>query len=202
MRYQDHPEGRCDQDIKAMKEELEKIRERALEVFAHYEKTKAAIREEVRKEYTRTIRHLENERTHREGIIKENIARIDKLQNKIESMRNEILGLETKSKLWEHECARICDIYHRTIGHYSNPGLIEVQLQVISEYTDALIRFVKVHMWGKDTLDMAHVYRESITKKMRELVLEIEKCIKEDISPDSAGKNVSALSEKTLHDPA
>lgn len=202
MRYQDHPEGRCDQDIRAMKEELEKIRERALEVFAHYEKTKAAIREEVRKEYTRTIRHLENERTYREGIIKENITRIDKLQNKIESMGNEILGLETKSKLWEHECARICDIYHRTIGHYSNPGLIEVQLQVISEYTDALIRFVKVHMWGKDTLDMVHVYRESITKKMRELVLEIEKCIKEDISADSAGKNVSALSEKTLHDPA
>ncbi len=201
MRYQGNDKDPSGQKIKAMKEELEKVKERALEVLANYEKTKGAIREDVKKEYARTTRHLENERARRESIIKDKIVQIDKLQNKIESLNNEILGLESKSKLWEHECARVCDVYHSMVRHYSNPGLVEVQLQVISEYTDALVRFVGGHKWGKDAADMARTYRDSIFKKLQDLVREIENDQEEDISLNSARRNVAGTSGKDILSP-
>lgn len=196
MRYQERVVNHSGNEVKAMREELEKVKERALEVLARYEKTKAAVREDVKKEYARTIQHFENERTRREGVIKEKIDQIDTLQNKVESLNNTILGLESKNKLWEHECARIYDAYQRTVRNYSNPGLIEVQLQVISEYTDSLIRFVGGHRWGKATIEMANAYRDSIMKKMDELVHEIGKTQEKNISLDSARKNVSDLQGK------
>lgn len=196
MRYQERVMNHSGNEVKAMREELEKVKERALEVLARYEKTKAAVREDVKKEYARTIQHFENERTRREGVIKEKIDQIDKLQNKVESLNNTILGLESKNKLWEHECARIYDAYQRTVRNYSNPGLIEVQLQVISEFTDSLIRFVGGYRWGKATIEMANAYRDSILKKMDELVHEIGKAQEKNISLDSARKNVSDLQGK------
>lgn len=177
-----------------MNEELEKIKERALEVLARYEKTKSAIREDIKKEYARTIRHFENERTRREVIIKEKIDRIDELQARIESLNNEIYGLKSKNKLWEHECARIFDAYHRTVRYYSNPGLIEVQLQVISEYIDALARFVAGHRWDRETIEMVSAYRDSISNKIHDLVSEIAKAREEDICLDSAKQNVTGFS--------
>jgi len=173
--------------------ELESIKEKALQVLANYEKTKAAIRKEVRKEYASTIRHLENERAGREGVVKDKMIEIDRLETRIQSLNNEVFGLQSRSKLWEHECARISDVYHRTVLYYSNPGLIEVQLQVISEYTDALIRFVGAHKWGKDTVDMAWKYCNSIHEKLHTLVREIEMHPEEDTSLASARKNVDAV---------
>ncbi len=196
MKYQKRVKDHSGNEVKAMKEELEKVKERAFEVLARYEKTKAAVREGVKKEYARTIRHFENERTQREGIIKEKIDQIDKLQDKVKSLSNTILGLESKNKLWEHECARIYDAYQRTIRNYSNPGLIEVQLQVISEYIDSLIRFVGGHRWEEKTIEMANAYRDSILKKMDKLVHEIWHAQEKDISLDSARKNVSGLPGK------
>lgn len=150
--------------------ELEDIKERALKVLANYEKTKAAIKKEVRKEYATEIRHLENERLQRERVVKEKMIEIDRLESRIESLNNEVFGFRSKSKLWEHECARISDVYHRTVMYYSNPGLVEVQLQVILEYADALIRFVGVQKWDRDTVLMAERYRDSIHTKLHEIV--------------------------------
>ena len=173
-----------------LKEEMESIRERAKELLANYEKTKTAIRKEVAKEYARTIRDLQNERAVRENVVKNKMIEIGELKDRIGSLNNRIFGLESKSKLWEHECARISDAYHRMVRSYSNPGLVEVQMQVILEYTDALIRFARGHRWGKDTVDMAIRYRDSIQDKLRELISEIDNNREEDLSLDSARKHV------------
>lgn len=173
--------------------ELESIRERALEVLANYRRTKAVIRKEVRKEYATEIRHLENERSRREMVIKEKMAEIDRLRDTIGSLNNEVFGLRSKSKLWEHECARISDTYHRTVLYYSNPGLVEVQLQVISEYIDALARFVAVHKWDRDTLNMAERYRDSIHAKLDKVIHGIDMNPKEDTSLVSARNNINTV---------
>lgn len=179
-------------DSTAATRELESIRERALEVLAHYKKNKTVIRREVRKEYASAIRHLEKERAQRESIIKDKMLMIDELEARIESLDNEVFGLRSRSKLWEHECARISDVYHRTVLYYSNPGLVEVQLQVISEYTDALIRFVRAHKWDKDTVIMAQRYCDSLYTKLRDLVRDITINPLEDTSLASARKHTDA----------
>lgn len=176
--------------------EMEDLRERALEVIACYERTKSAVRKEVRKEFIREIQILEQERTGRERIIKEKMVEIDNLQTKIESLSNSMFGLQSKSKFWEHECARISEAYYRTVAYYSNPGLVEVQLQVISEYTDALVRFVGSHRWQKETVDMAKKYRDSICKKIDRIVHEIKTNITDDVSIASMQKNVEAASRE------
>lgn len=173
--------------------DLESIRERALEILANYRKTKAVIRKEVRKEYANEIRHLENERSQRETVIKQKMVEIDRLHEKIESLNNEVFGLRSKSKLWEHECARISDTYHRTVLYYSNPGLVEVQLQVISEYIDALARFVSAHKWDRNTMAMAETYRDSIHARLHEVIRGIDMNSKDDASLISARMNIDAV---------
>jgi hypothetical protein len=121
------------------------------------------------------------------------MVEIDRLQERIGSLNNEVFGLRPKSKLWEHECARISDTYHRTVLYYSNPGLVEIQLQVISEYVDALVRFVTVHKWDRETADMAEKYCDSIHAKLREVVRGIDMSPKEDTSLVSARKNVNTM---------
>lgn len=185
--------GKARIDDAAAARELESIRERALKVLANYEKTRAVVKKEVRKEYATEIRHLENERSQRERVIKEKMIEIDRLEERIGSLNNEVFGLRSKSKLWEHECARISDVYNRTVLYYSNPGLVEVQLQVISEYTDALIRFVRAHKWDSDTVNMAKRYRDSIHAKLHEVVRGIDMNPKEDTSLVSARKNIDAV---------
>lgn len=176
--------------------EGEDLRERALEVIACYERTKSAIRKEVRKEFVREIQRSEKERASRERIIKEKMTEIDGLQAKIESLNNSMYGLQSKSKLWEHECARISEAYYRTVAYYSNPGLVEVQLQVISEYADALVRFVGSHKWQKETIDMAKKYRDSICEKINLIVHDIKTNITDDVSIASTQKNVEAASRE------
>ena len=85
----------------------EKIKERALKALAYYEKTKSAIRKEVRKEVARELQGFEEERNRREQVIREKMIAIDNLEEKILSLNTAIYGLESKSKLWVHECARI-----------------------------------------------------------------------------------------------
>jgi hypothetical protein len=189
-----HSAGRDNGDkATATAAELESIRERALKVLARYEKTKAVIRKEVKKEHAAEIRHLEKERLQRENVVKQKMSEIEGLEEKIQSLNNEVFGLRSKSKLWEHECARISDAYHRMVMYYSNPGLVEVQLQVISEYTDALVRFVRAHKWDRDTMNMAERYRESIHAKLHEVVRGIDMNPKEDTSLVSARKNIDTV---------
>ncbi|MBP1747736.1 MAG: hypothetical protein H6Q52_275 [Deltaproteobacteria bacterium] len=178
------------------KAEMETLRERALEVIACYERTKSTIRKEVRKEFGREIHKFEEERAKREKIVKDKMIEIDSLEAKIESLNNSLYGLQSKSKLWEHECARISEAYHRTVMYYSNPGLVEVQLQVISEYADALVRFVGSHKWERDTVDMAEKYRDSICKKMNEIAHEISMNLMDELSIASTQKNIEAASQE------
>jgi len=172
------------------------IRERALKAIAFYTRTKSVIRKEVRKEFMREIKTFEEERGRREKIVKEKMMEIENLEGKIESLNNTMYGLRSKSKLWEHECARISEAYHRTVMFYSNPGLVEVQLQVILEYAEALVRFVGSHKWDKDTLDMAQSFRDTIGAKMNRIVHEIKMNIMDDTSIASAQKNIEAASQE------
>ena len=176
--------------------DTEDIRERALAVIACYKRTKSAIRKEVRKEFMREIRAFEKERGGREKVIKEKMIKIESLEAKVESLNNTMYGLQSKSKLWEHECARISEAYRRTVMYYSNPALVEVQFQVILEYADALVRFVGSHKWEKGTRDMARTFRDSICVKMDQVVHEINSNIMDDISIASAQKNIEAASQK------
>lgn len=172
------------------------IRERALEAIACYTRTKSVIRKEVKKEFIREIRTFEDERARREKIVKEKMTEIETLEAKIESLNNTMYGLRSRSKLWEHECARISEAYQRTVMFYSNPALVEVQLQVILEYAGALVRFVGSHKWDKDTLDMAQNFRDAIDAKMTRIVHEINMNIMDDTSIASAQKNIEAASQE------
>lgn len=171
--------------------DVQEIKQKAIEVLSHYEKTRSAIRKEIRREYARQLDQFEKERIKREKIIKEKMLSIENLESRIESLNNTIFGLRSRGKLWEHECARISDAYHRTIMHYANPGLVEVQLQVISEYTDALLRFVGIHKWDDDTVRMAQEYGRSICSKIDELVQVIDSNTQEKISLVAAQQNIA-----------
>jgi hypothetical protein len=176
--------------------EIEELRERALEVISCYERTKSAIRKEVRKEFGRELKRFEEERAGRENVVRQKMAEIDNLQGKIESLSNSLYGLKSKSKLWEHECARISEAYYSTVLYYSNPGLVEVQLQVIAEYADALARFVASHKWQKDTASMAEEYCDAVCRKMDRIVQEIKINLIEDISISSTKRNIEARSQE------
>jgi hypothetical protein len=69
----------------------------------------------------------------------------------------------------EHECARYL-IPTQDGPVLFEPGLVEIQLQVVSEYVDALVRFVSVHKWDRETADMAEKYCDSIHAKLREVI--------------------------------
>ncbi len=175
---------------------MENIKERALDAIASYEKTKSDIRKEVRKEFARELHGFEQERVRREKIVKDKMMEIDSLEAKIQSLNNTIYGLRSKSKLWEHECARISEAYCKTIAYYSNPGLVEVQLQVILEYADALIRFVACHRWDRDTVYMAQRYRDSINEKINRIVHQIDANLADDTSVASVQKNTETGSKE------
>lgn len=182
----------CTEDISM--DGTDDIKERALEVIACYTRSKSVIRKEVKKEFAGLIKTFEEERGCREKIIKEKMTEIENLQAKIESLNNTLYGLRSRSKLWEHECARISEAYRKTVILYSNPGLVEVQLQVILEYAGALERFVGSHKWDGETLDMAQKFRESIRAKIDSIVHEIAANIMDDTSIASAQKNIEAES--------
>ncbi|MEN6615426.1 MAG: hypothetical protein ABFD12_02625 [Syntrophorhabdus sp.] len=75
------------------------IKERAIEVLSQYEKTRSAIRKEIRREYTRQLKQFEKERLKREKIVKEKMNFIEHLESRIESLNNTIFGLRSRSKL-------------------------------------------------------------------------------------------------------
>jgi len=97
--------------------------------------------------------------------------------------------------LWELECHRLAEQYNKTVQHYSNPALVEVQLQVISELVEALIRFVKNHKWDEDTLKMADRYRKELDEQMVRLSKEIRTNQKEVLTAEGARNNVEKALE-------
>jgi hypothetical protein len=172
-------------------ESIQSIKEKAREVLSAYEKTKSAIRKEVKREYARELALFEREREQREAVVKEKMVCVERLESQLESLNNKIYGLQSKSKLWEHECARISEAYRRTIMHYSNPGLVEAQLHVILEYADALIRFVGVHKWDRSTVLVAEEYCKSIYEKLLRLVHVIDANAQDDISLVASRKTIA-----------
>ncbi|MHB8110778.1 MAG: hypothetical protein ACYDHW_12195 [Syntrophorhabdaceae bacterium] len=170
---------------------IQSIKEKAREILSAYEKTKSAIRKEVKREYARELALFEKERQQREAVVKEKIVCVERLESQLESLNNRIYGLQSKSKLWEHECARISEAYRRTMMHYSNPGLVEAQLQVILEYADALIRFVGVHKWDRSTVIVAEEYCKSIYEKLLRVVHVIDANKEDDMSLVTARKTIA-----------
>jgi ParB family chromosome partitioning protein len=133
--------------LKKNGQELEEIRERAKNTLARYEKNKEQITKEVRSEFEKEIADLGKERERREAAVKAKQDEISRLNGEMESLKNRIYGFDSQVALWRHEIARVSEVYNNTVGYYSNPALLEVQLQVISEFVEALVRFSECHKW-------------------------------------------------------
>ena len=127
--------------------ELEEIRERARDTLARYEKNKEQITKEVKKEVEKELKDLKKERETREAAMKAKQDEIAALNGEIETLNNRIYGYDSQVALWRHEIARVSEMYDKNIAYYSNPALIEVQLQVISEFVESLVRFSECHKW-------------------------------------------------------
>lgn len=72
--------------------------------------------------------------------------------------------------LWRHEIARVSELCNHNIAYYSNPALLEVQLQVISECVESLVRFSECHKWDGEAARTVERYQKSIDDLLRKLV--------------------------------
>ena len=61
-----------------------------------------------------------------------------------------------------HEIVRVAEKYDKDIASYSNPALIEIQLQVISEFVESLVRFSGCHKWDAEASQTVEKYHTSI----------------------------------------
>ncbi len=95
---------------------------------------------------------------------------IAELNGEIETLKNRIYGYEAQVALWRHEIARVSEKYDKNIAYYSNPALIEIQLQVISEFVESLVRFSGCHKWDAEALKTVEKYRKSIGDLLEKLV--------------------------------
>jgi ParB-like chromosome segregation protein Spo0J len=174
---------------------LEEIRERARDTLARYEKTKEQITKEVKKEIEKQIEDLEKERETRETAMKAKQGEIAQLNGEIETLNNRIYGYDSQVALWKHEVARVSELYDKSVAYYSNPALIEVQLQVISEFVESLVRFSKCHMWDAEASRTVTRYRKSISDSMEKLDEHVKSRQKEVVSVQESEKAVAARTE-------
>lgn len=186
---------KAEEELKENNRTVENLKTEVKKKLEELEEKKGTITVEVRKEFQSEIQVLVKERETREAAIKAKQDEISSLNQSISSLKNNIEGLESKSKLWELECHRLAEQYNKTVQHYSNPALIEVQLQVISELVEALIRFVKNHKWDEDTLKMADRYRKELDEQMVRLSKEIRTNQKEVLTAEGARHNVEKALE-------
>ena len=66
------------------------------------------------------------------------------------------------------------ETYNKSIAYYSNPALIEIQLQVISEFVEALVRFSECHQWDAEASRTVEKYHKSIGELLRKLVKQVK----------------------------
>ena len=177
--------------------ELEEIRKRAKDTLSRYEKNKEQITKEVKKEVEKELEDLQKERETREAAMKAKQDQIETLNGEIESLNNRIYGYDAQAALWRHEIARVSETYNKSIAYYSNPALIEIQLQVISEYVEALVRFSECHQWDAEASRTAEKYDKSIGELLRKLVKQVKAHQKEALSLEESEKAVAA--QKEMH---
>ena len=151
---------KAEEALKKNSEELEKIRERAEDTLATYEKNREEITEEVTKEFENELKELVKERETREAAVKAKQDEIAELNGQIETLKNRVYGYEAQAALWRHEIARVTEKYDKDIAYYSNPALIEIQLQVISEFVESLVRFSECHKWDAEASKTVEKYRQ------------------------------------------
>jgi len=179
-------------------EELVEIRERAEKTLAKYEKNKEQITKEVKKEVEKELEDLKKERETREAAIKAKQDKIAELNGEIESFKNRIYGYESQVALWRHEIARVSELYNHNIAYYSNPALLEVQLQVISEYVESLVRFSECHKWDGEAARTVERYQKSIDDLLRKLVQRVKANQKEAVSLEESEKTIAAQKDGNL----
>ena len=176
------------QDEKA----LDEIRKKVEDAIAKYEREKEQIPEEKRKAVEESLAGLEKERKKREAVVRAKHKEISALEGKIQVLNNTIYGLISEAALWRHEVARVSETYNYTIAYYSNPALLEVQLQVISEYVESLIRFARCHKWGEEALFTVEKYDRSIGAFLQDLIREVQGGQKEVLSVERSEITVAA----------
>lgn len=186
---------KAEEALKTNGQELEKIRERAKSELARYEKNKEQITREVKSGFEKELTDLGKERERREAVVKAKEKQIAELNGKIESLNNTIYGYDSQVALWRHEIARVSETYNNTVGYYSNPALLEVQLQVISEYVEALVRFSECHKWDADAVKTVEKYHKSIGDLLQKLVRQVRAHQKEVVSLEKSEKAVAAQGE-------
>jgi ParB-like chromosome segregation protein Spo0J len=172
--------------------ELEKIRERAETTLARYEKNKEEITKEVKREVEKELEDLKKERETREAAIKAKQDEIAALNGEIESFKNRIYGYDSQVALWRHEIARVSELYNHSVAYYSNPALLEVQLQVISEYVESLVRFAECHKWDAEGLRKVERYHKSIGDLLQKLAKQVKAHQKEVVSLEESEKAIAA----------
>lgn len=183
---------KAQQTLKGNREELEKIRERAETTLARYEKDKEQITIEVKRELEKDLEDFKKERETREAAIKAKQDEIASLNGEIKSFKSRIYGYDSQVALWRHEIARISELYNHSIAYYSNPALLEVQLQVISEYVESLVRFSECHKWDGEAAKTVERYQKSIDDLLRKLVQRVRANQKEVVSLEDSEKTITA----------
>ena len=172
--------------------ELEKIRERAEDTLARYKKSKEQITKEVEREIKKEIEDLKKERETREAAMKAKQDEIDALNGKIKSLDATIYGYDAQVALWKHEVARMSETYNKSVAYYSNPALIEIQLQVISEFVESLVRFSECHKWDAEASKTVEKYRKSIGDLLEKLAGQVKAHQKEVVSLQESEKAIAA----------
>ena len=85
--------------------------------------------------------------------------------------------------------------YDKNIAYYSNPALIEIQLQVISEFVESLVRFSECHKWDAEAPRTVERYQKSIGDLLQKLVRQVRAHQKEAVSLEESEKTVAAQGE-------
>ncbi len=183
---------KAEEALKKNRHELAQIRERAETTLAEYEKDREEITEEVKREFEKELEDLRKERERREAAVKAKQDEIAGLNGEIESLKNRIYGFEGHIALWRHEIARVSELYNQNIAYYSNPALLEVQLQVISEFVESLVRFSECHKWNGEASTIVEKYQKSIGEHLRKLVKQVKGRQKELVSVEESEKIIAA----------
>ncbi len=175
--------------------ELERIREKVEETMAKYKKNKDQITKEVEKEIKKEIEDLKKERETREAAMKTKQDEIEGLNGEIKSLKDKIYGSDAQVALWKHEIARVRELYDENVAYYSNPALIEIQLQVVSEFVESLVRFSKCHKWDANAIKTVEKYRKSLGDLLEKLAGQVKAHQKEVVSLEESEKAIAAQTE-------